>query len=109
MIKHVITHTLLCIFNIFSAYFLIDPFCFFPGQWGWPTFSSVSVVAMLASIFAGIVESVGDYYACARLSGAPPPPVHAVNRGRLQRYLPIPLQPGVDATKKEGGDGEGGS
>ena len=28
-----------------------------------------------------MVESVGDYYACARLSGAPPPPVHAVNRG----------------------------
>ena len=22
-----------------------------------------------------------DYYACARLSGAPPPPVHAINRG----------------------------
>ena len=28
-----------------------------------------------------MVASVGDYYACARLSGAPPPPVHAVNRG----------------------------
>ena len=22
-----------------------------------------------------------DYYACARLAGAPPPPVHAINRG----------------------------
>uniref|UniRef100_A0A3P8RUS3 Solute carrier family 23 member 1 n=1 Tax=Amphiprion percula TaxID=161767 RepID=A0A3P8RUS3_AMPPE len=30
---------------------------------------------------AGIVESIGDYYACARLSGAMPPPVHAINRG----------------------------
>ena len=28
-----------------------------------------------------MVESVGDYYACARLVGAPPPPRHAVNRG----------------------------
>lgn len=28
-----------------------------------------------------MVESVGDYYACARLVGAPPPPKHAVNRG----------------------------
>uniref|UniRef100_A0A3P8RW12 Solute carrier family 23 member 1 n=1 Tax=Amphiprion percula TaxID=161767 RepID=A0A3P8RW12_AMPPE len=28
-----------------------------------------------------IVESIGDYYACARLSGAMPPPVHAINRG----------------------------
>lgn len=36
---------------------------------------------MLAGIFAGIIESIGDYYACARLAGAPPPPKHAVNRG----------------------------
>ena len=28
-----------------------------------------------------MIESVGDYYACARLSGAPPPPSHAINRG----------------------------
>ena len=28
-----------------------------------------------------MVESVGDYYACARLSGAPPPTIPAVNRG----------------------------
>lgn len=36
---------------------------------------------MLAGVFASIIESVGDYYACARLSGAPPPPKHAINRG----------------------------
>lgn len=28
-----------------------------------------------------MIESVGDYHACARLSGAPPPPKHAINRG----------------------------
>ena len=28
-----------------------------------------------------MLESVGDYYACARLSGAPPPPKHAISRG----------------------------
>lgn len=28
-----------------------------------------------------MVESVGDYHACARLVGAPPPPKHAINRG----------------------------
>ena len=28
-----------------------------------------------------MIESVGDYYACARLAGAPPPPSHAINRG----------------------------
>ena len=36
---------------------------------------------MLAGVLASIIESVGDYYACARLSGAPPPPKHAINRG----------------------------
>lgn len=36
---------------------------------------------MLAGVLASMVESVGDYYACARLSGAPPPPAHAINRG----------------------------
>ena len=36
---------------------------------------------MFAGVLASAVESVGDYFACARLSGAPPPPVHAVNRG----------------------------
>ena len=36
---------------------------------------------MFAGVLASIIESVGDYYACARLSGAPPPPKHAINRG----------------------------
>ena len=36
---------------------------------------------MLAATLSSIIESVGDYYACARISGAPPPPPHAVNRG----------------------------
>ena len=38
---------------------------------------------MLAGVMAGMLESVGDYYACARLSGAPPPPIHAINRGMI--------------------------
>lgn len=36
---------------------------------------------MLAGVLASIIESIGDYYACARLAGAPPPPKHAINRG----------------------------
>lgn len=57
---------------------------------------------MLAGVLASAIESIGDYYACARLSGkratrvlrivmsvwmisivsgARPPPVHAMNRG----------------------------
>ena len=36
---------------------------------------------MMAAVFTSIVESVGDYYACARICGLPLPPAHAVNRG----------------------------
>lgn len=36
---------------------------------------------MFAGVLAGMIESVGDYYACARLAGAPPPPVHVISRG----------------------------
>ena len=36
---------------------------------------------MLAGVIASAIESIGDYFACARLSGAPPPPTHAINRG----------------------------
>ena len=39
------------------------------------------VFGMLAGVLASSIESVGDYYACARLSGAPPPPTSAINRG----------------------------
>ncbi|XP_042203816.1 solute carrier family 23 member 2-like [Homarus americanus] len=53
----------------------------YPGQWGAPTVSASGVLGMLAGIFASIIESIGDYYACARIAGAPPPPTHAINRG----------------------------
>ena len=43
--------------------------------------TAAGVFGMLAGVLASAIESVGDYYACARLSGAPPPPVHAINRG----------------------------
>lgn len=36
---------------------------------------------MMAGAMTSIVESIGDYYACARICRVPPPPVHAVNRG----------------------------
>ncbi len=53
----------------------------FPGQWGVPTVSLAGVFGILAGVISSMIESVGDYHACARLSGAPPPPRHAVNRG----------------------------
>nr|XP_053640350.1 solute carrier family 23 member 1-like [Cherax quadricarinatus] len=53
----------------------------YPGQWGLPRVSVAGTVGMLAAVFSSIIESVGDYYACARVAGAPLPPVHAINRG----------------------------
>ena len=50
-------------------------------QWGWPKVGVAGVLGMLAGVLASAIESIGDYYACARLSGAPPPPIHAINRG----------------------------
>lgn len=46
-----------------------------------PTVSVAGVFGMLAGVLASIIDSVGDYYACARISGAQPPPKHAINRG----------------------------
>lgn len=34
-----------------------------------PTTSVAGTLGMLAAVFASIIESVGDYYACARISG----------------------------------------
>ena len=51
------------------------------GQWGTPTVSTASTIGMLTGVFASTIESVGNYMACARLSKAPPPPNHAINRG----------------------------
>ncbi|GFO34280.1 solute carrier family 23 member 1 [Plakobranchus ocellatus] len=53
----------------------------YPGQWGLPTVSVGAVFGMLAGVLASMMESVADYYACARLSGAPVPPPSAFNRG----------------------------
>lgn len=51
------------------------------GQWGMPKVSLAGVFGMMAGIICSMAESVGDYHACAKLSGAPPPPKHAINRG----------------------------
>ncbi|XP_071504502.1 solute carrier family 23 member 1-like [Diadema antillarum] len=53
----------------------------YPGQWGPPRITAPGVLGMIVGCTASIVESIGDYYACARIAGAPPLPPHAVNRG----------------------------
>ena len=42
---------------------------YFTVQWGLPTVSVEGVFGMMAGVLASAIESVGDYYACARLSG----------------------------------------
>ncbi|XP_048405115.1 xan_ur_permease domain-containing protein isoform X3 [Stegostoma tigrinum] len=53
----------------------------YPGQWGLPTVSLAGTFGILAGVISSMIESVGDYHACARLCGAPPPPKEAINRG----------------------------
>lgn len=56
------------------------------GQWGLPTVGVAGTLGMMAAMLASIIESVGDYHACARLSGAPPPPGSAISRGKNPTY-----------------------
>ncbi|KAI0227180.1 Solute carrier family 23 member 2 [Lamellibrachia satsuma] len=53
----------------------------YPGQFGGMSFDVASIIGMMIAILASVLESIGDYHACARICGAPPPPVHAINRG----------------------------
>ena len=53
----------------------------YPFQWGVPQFGLAAFVGMFAGYLASMVESIGDYYACARLSGAPTPNEKTINRG----------------------------
>jgi xanthine/uracil permease len=52
-----------------------------PFQWGAPVFGLAAIVGLMAGVVASIVESIGDYYACARLAGAPIPDQKVVSRG----------------------------
>lgn len=53
----------------------------YPGAIGWPKPTYAAFLGMLAAVMASIVESLGDYNACALISGVRPPPLHAINRG----------------------------
>ena len=64
--------------NLSNAPWFRIPYLF---QWGFPQFGVAAIVGMFAGYIASIVESIGDYYACARLSGAPMPSKETINRG----------------------------
>lgn len=53
----------------------------YPFQWGAPIFKSYAVIPMLGGMLASMVESIGDYYGCANLAGAPPPTPGIISRG----------------------------
>ncbi|KAA8592680.1 hypothetical protein FQN60_018135 [Etheostoma spectabile] len=38
----------------------------YPFQWGFPTVTAAGVIGMMSAVVASIIESIGDYYACAR-------------------------------------------
>ncbi len=56
-----------------------------PFKWGFPDFTSTTLLAgaigMLAGYMASMIESIGDYYACARISEAPVPTGRMISRG----------------------------
>ena len=64
--------------NFYAAPWVRVPY---PFQWGWPQFGVAAFVGMMAGYLASMVESIGDYYACARMSGAPTPTSKTINRG----------------------------
>jgi nucleobase transporter 1/2 len=53
----------------------------YPLQWGMPQFEVAAAVGMLAGYVASIVESIGDYFSCSRLAGAPLPTKKVIDRG----------------------------
>ena len=63
-----------------TPFFSVPPY---PAQFGAPIFTASGTVVMLGGALAAFVESLGDYYAAARISGAPVPPPAAVSRAVL--------------------------
>ncbi|XP_056005753.1 uncharacterized protein LOC125657493 isoform X2 [Ostrea edulis] len=53
----------------------------YPGQFGTIRFSINAFVGFFIATIVSILDSIGDYYACATTCRVPPPPPHAVNRG----------------------------
>ncbi|SDJ92007.1 uracil-xanthine permease family protein [Natronorubrum texcoconense] len=53
----------------------------YPFQWGIPEFTTAFVIGMFAGVLASIVESIGDYYAVANLTGAAAPSEKRINHG----------------------------
>ena len=55
----------------------------YSGQWGLPQFVASAIIGMISGALASIIESIGGYFAAARMVAAPPVPSDGVNRGIL--------------------------
>ncbi|WP_254763428.1 uracil-xanthine permease family protein [Natrinema marinum] len=53
----------------------------YPFQWGTPQVTTAFIIGMFAGVLASIVESIGDYYAVANLSGSGAPSEKRINHG----------------------------
>ncbi|MCU4925881.1 purine/pyrimidine permease [Halobacteria archaeon AArc-dxtr1] len=58
---------------------LIQPIM--PFQWGIPEFTLAFMIGMFAGIVASMIESIGDYYAVARIAGVGAPSEKRINHG----------------------------
>ena len=56
-------------------------------MWGSPTFGVGSFFSILTAVLADMVESIGVYYASARVCGVSKPPHHAINRGVVSESI----------------------
>ena len=63
----------------------LDQLCksMYSGQWGLPQFVASAIIGMISGALASIIESIGGYFAAARMVAAPPVPSDGVNRGIL--------------------------
>ncbi|MFW6321656.1 MAG: uracil-xanthine permease family protein [Halohasta sp.] len=52
-----------------------------PLQWGTPQFTPAFIVGIFAGVVASMIESFGDYYAVARISGEKAPSAGRINHG----------------------------
>ncbi|OVE85585.1 uracil-xanthine permease family protein [Natronolimnobius baerhuensis] len=53
----------------------------YPFQWGIPEVTTAFVIGMFAGVLASIVESIGDYYAVANITGSAAPSEKRINHG----------------------------
>ena len=55
-----------------------------PFKWGVPSFNAITAagaLGMLAGYIGSMIESVGDYYSCARIAEAPVPTAKIISKG----------------------------